>query len=120
MSATRMFRNALAWSGSVGGARVTLGLSSVGPPPSLRMSQLQDDRVTVQRDRGPEHRAVELTGPVLVSDDQEVGEHEPGGRGRELSVCHGKPPSRLILPAGIAADPARGRLDSGGLVKLCG
>ena len=94
------------------------GLASVGPPPSLRMSQLlascRMTGSTVQRDRGPEHRAVELTGPVLVSDDQEVGEHEPGGRGRELSVCHGKPPSRLILPAGIATAPARGRLGSGG------
>ena len=31
---------ALAWPGSAGGASVTVGLSSVGPPPTLRMSQL--------------------------------------------------------------------------------
>jgi hypothetical protein len=40
MSATLMLRNALVWSGSFGGASVTVGLSSVGPPPALRMSQL--------------------------------------------------------------------------------
>ena len=40
MSATLMFRNALVRSGSDGGASVTAGLSSVGPPPTLRMIQL--------------------------------------------------------------------------------
>jgi hypothetical protein len=40
MSATLIFRNALAWSPSAGGASVTAGLSSVGPPPPFRMSQL--------------------------------------------------------------------------------
>jgi hypothetical protein len=40
MSATLIFRNALVRSGSAGGASVTAGLSSVGPPPTLRISQL--------------------------------------------------------------------------------
>jgi hypothetical protein len=35
-----MFRNALAWSRSARGASVTAGLSSVGPPPTFRMSQV--------------------------------------------------------------------------------
>jgi len=35
MSATMRLRNALAWSGSAGGASVTVGLSSAGPPPVL-------------------------------------------------------------------------------------
>jgi hypothetical protein len=37
MSATRMFRNALTWFRSAGAASVTVGLSSVGPPPLLMM-----------------------------------------------------------------------------------
>ena len=40
MSATLRFMNALVRSGSGGVASVTVGLSSVGPPPTLRMSQL--------------------------------------------------------------------------------
>jgi len=39
MFATRMFRKLLTRSGSRGGSRVTLGLSSVGPPPTLMMIQ---------------------------------------------------------------------------------
>jgi len=38
ISATRTLRNALVRFGSGGVVRVTVGLSSVGPPPSLRMS----------------------------------------------------------------------------------
>ena len=40
MSATLMLRNALAWPGPADGASVTAGLSSVGPPLTLRISQL--------------------------------------------------------------------------------
>ena len=40
MSATLRLRNALVRLGSAGGVSVTAGLSSVGPPPALRMSQL--------------------------------------------------------------------------------
>jgi len=40
MSATLRFMNALVRSGSGGVVSVTVGLSSVGPPPTLRMSQL--------------------------------------------------------------------------------
>jgi hypothetical protein len=39
MSATLMVKNALAHPGSAGGASVTVGLSSVGPPSTWRMSQ---------------------------------------------------------------------------------
>jgi hypothetical protein len=35
-----MLRHGLARPGSAGGASVTVGLSSAGPPPMLRMSQL--------------------------------------------------------------------------------
>jgi hypothetical protein len=40
MSATLILRNALVWLGSPGVVSVTVGLSSVGPPPTLRISQL--------------------------------------------------------------------------------
>jgi hypothetical protein len=40
MSATRTLRNALVRLGSGGVVRVTVGLPSVGPPPTLRISQL--------------------------------------------------------------------------------
>src|SRR5215210_7916078 len=40
MSATRTLRKALVRDGSLGGSRVTSGLSSVGPPPTLRINQL--------------------------------------------------------------------------------
>ena len=40
MSATRKFRNALVRFGSGGVVKVTVGLSSVGPPPTLRMSHV--------------------------------------------------------------------------------
>src|SRR6516165_5691203 len=40
MSATRMFRKLLTRSGSRGVSSVTVGLSSVGPPPTLMMIQL--------------------------------------------------------------------------------
>src|SRR5918995_2902214 len=39
MSATRRLRKALARVGSVGGSRTTSGLSSVGPPPRLMITQ---------------------------------------------------------------------------------
>ncbi len=39
MSATRMFRKLVTRSGSLGAASVTVGLSSVGPPPALMMIQ---------------------------------------------------------------------------------
>src|ERR671914_187771 len=39
MSATLRLRNALVRDGSAGGSRVTPGLSSVGPPPTLRINQ---------------------------------------------------------------------------------
>jgi hypothetical protein len=49
MSVTLMFRIALAWSRSVGGASVTAGLSSVGPPAYVQdepgVGDLHDDRV---------------------------------------------------------------------------
>jgi hypothetical protein len=40
MSETRMLRKLLARSGSRGVSRVTAGLSSVGPPPTLMMIEL--------------------------------------------------------------------------------
>src|SRR5919112_5216161 len=40
MSATRTFRKLETVVGSVGGCKVTLGLSSVGPPPGFMMIQL--------------------------------------------------------------------------------
>src|SRR5215210_2740306 len=40
MSATRTLRKALVRDESPGGSRVTSGLSSVGPPPTLRINQL--------------------------------------------------------------------------------
>jgi hypothetical protein len=40
MSATRMLRKALVRFGSGGVSSVTVGLSSVGPPPTLMMIQL--------------------------------------------------------------------------------
>jgi hypothetical protein len=39
MSATRMLRKALARLGSLGGSSTTSGLSSVGPPPTLMITQ---------------------------------------------------------------------------------
>src|SRR5918994_3210656 len=39
MSATLRLRNALVRDGSPGGSRVTSGLSSVGPPPTLKINQ---------------------------------------------------------------------------------
>src|SRR6516225_6734886 len=52
MSVTRMLRKALTWSGSGGVVRVTVGLSSVGPPPSLRMSRaFATSRMTGSRSR---------------------------------------------------------------------
>jgi hypothetical protein len=40
MSATRMLRKLLTRSGSGGVSSITVGLSSVGPPPTLMMIQL--------------------------------------------------------------------------------
>ncbi len=40
MSATRMFMKLVILSGSGGGLSVTVGLSGVGPPPTLTSSQV--------------------------------------------------------------------------------
>ncbi len=45
MSATRMFKKLLTRSGSGGASSVTVGLSSVGPPPTLMMIQLFEGQV---------------------------------------------------------------------------
>ena len=99
MSATLMFRKALVRLGSGGVVSVTSGLSSVGPPPTLRISQLlailQDDRVALQHHGGTENRLVELTGPVLVGDDQEMGHHKAVLRERGSRYCSYRKP--LIL-----------------------
>ena len=62
--------------GSGGVLSVTVGLSLAGPPPTLRMSQLLARRkMTGSRSAttvAPEHRPVELTGPVLVGDHYDM------------------------------------------------
>ena len=80
MSATRMLRKLLTRSGSGGVSRVTAGLSSVGPPPTLMMIQLFASATYVSPP-GPEktsgaaeyvgveaHRALDVLG------DDEVGQ----------------------------------------------
>ena len=52
------------------------------------VGDLHDDRVAFHHHLRPEHRAVELTGPVLVRDHQEVRDHEPALRGREVVIGH--------------------------------
>jgi hypothetical protein len=65
-------QRALARSGSPGVVSVTVGLSSVGPPPTSRMSQLLASFMTTglrpSTRLRPEHRLIELPGPVLVGD----------------------------------------------------
>src|SRR5262250_2091946 len=84
MSRTRRFRNPLETSGLAGGASVTVGLSSVGPPPTLStMRVLASARMTGSRvadDVGAEHRLVEVPGSVLVGDHQELRDEQLAGR----------------------------------------
>src|SRR5437879_13765785 len=100
MSATRMFRKLEARSGSEGGSSVTVGVSSVGPPPTLMVTQ-PFARATIEsspsRTRlAAKHLSVEASGALNVSGDDEVGECDPL-RGR-WKLCHLLAPS-LVLDA---------------------
>jgi len=63
--------------GSGGVVSQTVGLSSVGPPPSLRINHefrdSHDDGVALQENLSVEQRLVERARPILVGDHQEVG-----------------------------------------------
>src|SRR5712664_3119230 len=52
------------------------------------VGDLHDDRVAFHHHLRSEHRAVKLTGPVLVRDHQEVSDHEPALGGREVAIAH--------------------------------
>src|SRR5215467_8512104 len=110
MSATLRLRNALVWVGSGGVASVTAGLSPVGPPPTLRMSQLlASRRITGSRSSStlaPEHRPVKLTGPVLVADHQEVRHHQAALQDGKVVLAHRKPPAR-VQPSAAMTQPTQ-------------
>src|SRR5438876_4375165 len=84
MSRTRRFRNPLETSGSAGGASRAVGLSSVGPPPTLSTMRISASvRMTGSWSRDDvcaEHRLVEVPECVLVGDHQELRDKQLAGR----------------------------------------
>src|SRR5215471_5550495 len=75
-----------------GGLVVGRAAAHVENEPAI--GQSQDNGITLQQHRGPEHRPVKLTGPVLIGDHQEVGHHEAGLWGGKVVLAHRKPPVR--------------------------
>src|SRR4051812_35173258 len=96
MSLTRILRKLLTRSGSRGGSRVTAGLSSVGPPPTLMMIQLFDS-ATGGHGSGEDHPAAEYFGveaprPLDIIGNDEVPRPGPG------RCCSSWPPLVKVLP----------------------
>jgi len=81
MSLTRMLRKLLTRPGSRGVSRVTVGLSSVGPPPALMTIQLS---ARAEGHPAAEYLGVEAPGPLDVVRDDEVSQQDFLW-GRELS-----------------------------------
>jgi hypothetical protein len=88
MSATRMLRKLLTWSRSRGGARVTVGLSSVGGPPTLMMIQLFASATIVgspfEQNLAAEDVGVEAARARDVRADDEVREGDALAGPREV------------------------------------
>src|SRR5438309_12133914 len=97
MSPTRRFMKALVRFGSDGVVRVTVGLSSVGPPPSLRINHVfASFMITGSRSSttwAPKTPLVEVAGSILVGNHQELRDHETVAlRCREIFGVHIQPP----------------------------
>lgn len=53
-----------------------------------RVVELEDHRVALHDDLGPEDVGVELAGPILVAHDEQDREHHPLARGRNVRARH--------------------------------
>jgi hypothetical protein len=105
MSGTRTLRNPLVSPGSVGVLRLTPGLSSVGPPPVLRVSHVlatfMMTGVALQQHLPAQQRPVELPGTVLIGDNEEMGDDEAFLRCGKVGWVHVIPPLARIRTGGF-------------------
>lgn len=101
MSATRRLRKLLTVLGSVGGRRVTSGLSGVGAAARVHddpsVAELDGARVLLEHHLTAENVGVEGARSGYVGHRQKVSEEEPGIRGRKTITVHARPPGKSDL-----------------------